>query len=458
MKIDVLLVFLVALGYGMFFLNFPIIFNIVPIVFVIFLLLFIKNKNLFLRLIILSMPILTGGAYFSSIMNNSMFGIGILGILNILIPLLVFFTLFFKRPKDSSFGLNTPIIVFLFILGCGIFYSPSFVRSTREWFRIAMPISLYYLVLNIGLKVNNKKEFFLKIIKCVILSSLIPLFVGFFQLINGDSRFVVGGLKRIYSTFGHPNNFAAFLIVCISLLFFMFVNENKSRKKCFYLACILLMLFSLIFTFARIGWIAFFVCFSVIGVMKYRKHYVLFIVAIMFICLYMPAISNPLFSRLKPDSSFYLRFSLNQFSWDLFEKSPLFGHGLASYPFLSKQHFGFVSTMYGQEVGLPQHNDYLRFLTEDGVLGLIAYLFFIFLCLKLSFRIAEQKDTIINSFGCCLIGIILATLVLGLSDQGLKMVGIYPWILLGLGELLLKHSTNHKKFFNPVYTPINKDI
>jgi len=457
MKIDALLTFVVAIGYGVLLLIFPVLFNVILIMFLLLPLLFIKKKGQFLQFLIFFMPILIGGFYSNSIMGDSMFGIGILGVLNIIIPFLIFFTLFFRRPQGKSVSLNTPIIIFLTILGFSVFYSPSFIRSAREWFRIAMPIVLYYLVLSIGSRINNKREFLFKIIKLLILSSIIPLGVGFFQLFSGDLRFVVNGLKRIYGTLGHPNTFSAFLIVCFTLLFFMFVHENKLIKKFFYLFCIFITFFSLIFTFARMGWLAFFVCFTVVGVMKYRKYYIFFLTTFILICACIPTISNALLSRLKPDASFYLRFSLNQFSWDIFTNSPLIGHGLASFPILSKEHFGVVSTMYGQEVGLPQHNDYLKFLTESGIFGLMAYLLLIFSCLKLSFRMTKQKDALVSSFGSCLVGIILATFVLGLSDQGLKIMGIYPWILLGLGELL-EHSSVHENNVKSMNVPIKNDI
>lgn len=443
-KISILLTLIAAFGYGIFFLIFPVIFNAVPVFFLISFLIFLKNKDLFLRLFIFSIPLLTGGFYATPILSNSMFGIGILGVLNVLIPFFIFSSLFFRKWHIESVRLNMPIITFLVILGCAISYSPSFMRAMREWFRIAMPLSMYYLVLNIGLSLKDRKEFVFNIIKLLMVSSIIPVGVGFFQLISGSSRFVVDGLRRIYGTLGHPNIFSAFLIVHILLLFFMFVHENKLAKKIFYLACMFLMFFSLIFTFSRIGWVTFIICFTVIGVMKYREYYVFILSAFILICVCTPLISSSLLHRLRPDSSFYLRFSLNRFSWNFFAKSPLIGYGLASFPTLAKEYFGIASTMYGQEVGLPPHNDCLKFLTEVGIFGLLAYLFLIFLSLKLSLRIATQRDALVNSFGVCLVGIVLATFVLGLSDQGLKMMGIYPWILLGLGELLI-HPLNHKE-------------
>lgn len=64
------------------------------------------------------------------------------------------------------------------------------------------------------------------------------------------------------------------------------------------------------------------------------------------------------------------RFALNESL-----KAPLFGHGTASYPVLAKQHF--TATEWCSVVCPHPHNQFLFFLVEQGIIGLLLFLWFI---------------------------------------------------------------------------------
>ena len=69
------------------------------------------------------------------------------------------------------------------------------------------------------------------------------------------------------------------------------------------------------------------------------------------------------------------RVEMTRFAIDRSWKAPLLGHGTASYPVLAKQHF--TTTEWCSVVCPHPHNQFLFFLVEQGVIGLLLFLWFI---------------------------------------------------------------------------------
>lgn len=430
----VILAIIFAIGLGIFILGCPIYITGIPFVLSILAVTFFRNPKVIVNLLILTMPLIIGYSHFMSIFPGSPFSISLLGILNVTIPLLILVYLFINKIEIRKCSLCTPITIFLVILGISVFYAYSPFRGLREWFRIAMPIMFYYMVV-IGIRVKEEKIPLLKLMNLILISSILPLGIGFWQLMRGDSTYVVTGLPRIYGTFGHPNRYATFLIISSLVAIFLLLSYKSVFRRTTYSIFLCAMVISLFFTFTRVGWIAFLVSVSTLGFLKYRKFYILFFSILISVFLLLPNLSKSFMIRAKPDSSFYGRFELNKLSINLFRQSPIWGHGLSSYIFLSNRGSSIIKREYGENVGIGQHNDYFKFLTECGPLGLLSYLFLMYSALKLAKRIFQTNDSTTKAFGTISISMIIAVLVIGVADMGLQMAGIYPWVLLGIGEL-----------------------
>lgn len=382
------------------------------------------------------MPLIIWYSHFISIFPGSPFSITLLGVLNITIPFLTLTYLFVNKIKIRKYSLFAPITIFLVVLGISIFYAHSPFRGLREWFRIAMPIMFYYIVIaSIGVK--EERVPLLKLMNLILISSILPLGVGFWQLMRRDSTYVVSGLTRIYGTFGHPNRYATFLIISSLIVIFLLLNYKSVFRRTIYFVFLCAITISLFFTFTRVGWIAFLVSMATLGFLRYRRFYALFLSILISVFLLFPSISKVFMIRAKPDSSFYGRFELNKLSMNLFKQSPIWGYGLSSYIFLSNSGSSIIKREYGENVGIGQHNDYFKFLTECGLFGLLSYLFLMYSALKLARRIFQINDSTAKASGSVLISTIVAVLVIGISDMGLQMSGIYPWVLLGMGEIQL---------------------
>lgn len=69
------------------------------------------------------------------------------------------------------------------------------------------------------------------------------------------------------------------------------------------------------------------------------------------------------------------RVEMTRFALEASWKAPVLGHGTASYPVLAKQHF--TTTEWCSVVCPHPHNQFLFFLVEQGVIGLLLFLWFI---------------------------------------------------------------------------------
>lgn len=418
--------------------------------FVIFLVIvkFIKRLERFVDFFILASPILPGFSHYLSIFQGTFLGISIIGVLNIFLPVFTFSYVFIIRKiSPRLYSLHWPILFFLFALTISTVFSYTHLRGLRELFRLTMPLMLYYLLPVYLSRRGDIHKSVLRILHLILLSSIVPICFGFWQLIKGDVRylqgdpqFVVLGFHRIFGTLNHPNAYAVFLIIVFFVAAFLLMNTRSAAKKFICFVFILSAVCSLFFTFSRIGWVAFLSSLSIFGLLRYRRLYFLFGLMFFFIML-IPDVSRMAHLRIKPDSSFYGRFELNKLSWQIFLENPVLGQGLASYIHRSQSGSIGGKQEYGQVVGLGQHNDYWKFLTESGLMGFFAYLCLISASLRLSFKVCRQKDPICSSVGITTIAVITSMLVVGFSDMGFQMTGIYLWLLLGIGEYKIRWVT-----------------
>lgn len=109
-------------------------------------------------------------------------------------------------------------------------------------------------------------------------------------------------------------------------------------------------------------------------------------------------------------------------TWHLFEGAPFFGNGTGA----ADDH---VSEVFGKFVGHP-HNDYLRFLADNGVIGLALWAAMI---IEVARRLSSRRGSTLDARYRRAASLALAGLLLGaLTDN----VVIYPFATAPLGFLL----------------------
>lgn len=395
--------------------------------------------------------------------------------------------LFFLKPKYSLLGLliirpaidiYAPYQVFNFldisfnvnyILGIGVFCWGLFyiIIKRINIFKIPnfLPIAFFFLISLLSLpvtitlidtageiiKISNIFMFYIiafwlceadnkfinKIIIFIGLGAVIPIIMAIYQFIYNSGLNFGDFTNRVYGTFGHPNVLAFYLVLCLAILLIRFLNIEKNKRHPLWLVAFGIIFIVLLLTYTRAAWIGLVVYLFVLGMLYYRKQFLiglagLSIIIILGLGINYLLVTNlsydltrlPLISRMTTrsedsDSIAWRLTVLSEMSvW--IAQAPLLGQGLGAFPLLRKM----------QDVGLYEdlnaHNDYLRLAVEIGFLGLFAYLLIYVSLFKNAIKkfILAKYDSYNKKISLSLIAILCAFLVMSVSDNMLQHTAV----------------------------------
>ncbi len=287
--------------------------------------------------------------------------------------------IYLVASSDFSALRSTTVTIYLIFSAWGIIsyllhYNPqNLVDAFAEFLRLISCISIYLLVVTYS---RNERDLF-AVMKGMVYSSIIPLFIGFIGGVTGFRTSLVWGITgmhRLQSVFAHPNNYGHYLIV-IALVTWSYLNLLKKTdlniqrsfvKVLFFAICL-----SLILTFSRSAMTGALFAFFLVSINNYKKFFKIAFISllvIMAILLIYPEFvqytfrvtfvsENPRLSTLAG------RIYIWQNAMYLLNDIGLFGFGLNSFYNL---------------VGEVAHNDYLRIIVEYGIAGMCLFLLFSF--------------------------------------------------------------------------------
>lgn len=279
----------------------------------------------------------------------------------------------------------------------------------------------------------------------------------------GVAKIVVGGAKvvRAYGLTPHPNVLAAFLILAIFGLVYLFVSEYQKlsrTKNLIYGSAGVILLLSLFLTFSRIitvvglGFLTIWLLFLLFQDKRFRRPVstaliLLFAVSGLLLAVYWPYVAARYSGLdLADGQAINLRTYYNQVALDLMSQRPLGGVGQGNFVVeFFKQRPGLENWLYQ-----PVHNVYLLIAVQSGVLSLLAFLWFLFLIIRGAW--SRRNDLSVS----CLLLIVNCLLLIALFDHflwDLQQGQIVFWLFLGIlatvghserSEELLVNESNYK--------------
>lgn len=291
-----------------------------------------------------------------------------------------------KRPNlerifanRALMRINQFLFVFLFLNVFSLVYSSKVLLSLFDYVRVvSVLVSINYVA--VAFPGRNQQK---RLLLLVVLSSLIPIALGFYQILGRSGNLFTAGYNRILGPFIHPNVFAQYLLV---VLFSAMLLIPKIREKRFLffasLGLIILVLFSIYHTYTRGVWVALvfgMFLYVMIGTSPARKvvYLLLFILGV--------AAAFPFVSERWQSAFVSSRTEMSSWDWRLKQwqdtlpeltEHPVLGNGLGMYEYNS---------------GVMAHNDYLRIGYESGLLGLGCYLLMLLYLLLVSFGRAVKR-------------------------------------------------------------------
>jgi len=183
-------------------------------------------------------------------------------------------------------------------------------------------------------------------------------------------------------------------------------------------------------TYTRGAWLVFLISISILGFLKYRKILLGILLGVILVYFIFPPLHsrvNDLFAY-KPGNSVQWRINLWKDGLQYFKEKPLGGHGIGT----ANQ---IILERRGPEMGSSDpHNDYLKVIIENGILGIISYLIIIIsLLTTLLWKFVKSSSIEEKNLHLLFIGITVALYLMSFADNILRNTALQWvfWILLG---------------------------
>lgn len=322
-----------------------------------------------------------------------------------------------------------------------------------SWLRLIELAGLFLYVKSNVNKIFNLKIFWRIYIAGAILQSLVAIAQFFKQQslglkwlgesplspdIDGVAKIMVDGVKMIrsYGLTPHPNILAAILIVAIFGLTWLFIQRNSKKDFYFFGVIFVVFLAALFFTFSRsimiIGGMIFIFWLTLLWKQKEIRKKIGFVILLFFVgylslvAYYWPIYANRFSTdNLVGGQSANLRIYYNQVAVKLISSSPLIGIGQGNFVNNFSQHYSSLEAWVFQ----PVHNIYLLMASETGLIGVLAFLFFVF---SIFSGVLKNKQFIKEN---CFLYIFCFIMLVGLVDHfwwDLQQGQLLFWLTLGL--------------------------
>jgi len=371
--------------------------------------------------------------------------LNLLGIFSIFVCILGVIYLIIKKAKiKNSFF----ILYIIFCLWCliSISYSINKQVSIADFFRVFSPIMFYILIFN---EIKEKSHIRLTIF-IIILSSLFPIFYGFYQFFT-HTGFVRNGIMRINSTFMFPNSFGFYLAFTNLITLNQISLERQKQLKIFLFLVLALNIICLILTGTRTAFMGFLTGLITYIFLSFKGKYILYIFPLIcFVLLTQHQIEERLFQPLKSLSIFQKKKSylvktklpkgkelweMDTWEWRLYYwrnyvlktylKRPILGYGIGTSKMAISQ-----NTLLKK--ALIPHNDYLRLLLEVGIIGFSLYIIsFVFLLFDFFKYFLNSKKLEYKCYYNTIIAVIICFLTIMFADN-IILSNTFLWYLFSI--------------------------
>lgn len=337
--------------------------------------------------------------------------------------LLVYFWFHFRKKKITHLPFSSPwlitcLVLFFFLNIVSIFWSEQYIISLLSAIILFKFIILFFLPGFVHFTNDVKK----KMISIIASFAIFESAWGFLQyIIHGslgryiesfNNAYAYGkvawennNLLRISGTFVDPDLFGTFMFMHFVLFFFLFLMSERSPKleKMMYGACVILSGASVFITGNRALYFCLVLSFVCILVMTKKTRYIISVMqkpivslttAVVIVMLF-PYVSTRMqnLPELFSEGTGTFRLQIADYASRL-GFSNIFGVGLATSPYHFALDFPGTNVLFGPDY---PHNIFFQVFAEVGIMGLVAFVIFIYLSFR-PFFLQRQKVTITPFF------------------------------------------------------------
>lgn len=310
-------------------------------------------------------------------------------------------------------------------------FSPAPLDGARLLLKIAYPLLVFLVI--VGLSPDRPQLD--RLMDAVLIgAAVLCLVVNPLYLAFGDFEREIGGYIRLRGVGAHQNPFAFYLVTAVIMSFVRFTTRGQAR----YLVLSAICTFWMVLTITRIAFAAAVVALLAIGIVsailtRQTKVLVAAIAAGVLIAIplgplvlertlgFVPS-PGELFSLLQSPRALFMAVNWEgrQVFWAIvfqaYAASPIIGLGLGASTFVLSLHLpGMTNPVV--------HNDYLRLLSEAGVIGVALFSLALAAWTLAVLRVAPLRDRTVREYALPAIGCIAALAVIGITDNAFDYYG-----------------------------------
>lgn len=403
-------------------------------------LLFLKEKSLLLKnfdnvvFIFIALTILISLFSSTDLIGICIFFTLLVSVINILLS---------KEQKFYPKSFDIALFIFLIISLMSLFNSTMPLASLKGLFKTLTYIGFYFSCAQFFSYNTSKIKYIILLVSgCVLFESVVAIFQNYTHILPRASWQDVSQtnpedvLSRAFGTLQpyNPNLLASYLVIGCPFILSLSLKELLNKKyftSIFALISFFISALAIILTGSRGAYLALAGISLAIVLISYRfifidlnndifkKYWKIFIAIscsiVTLIILSTPSILKRILSIfvMRGDSSTSFRMNVYQSSFEMFKDNWLLGIGLGNTTF--REIYGYY--MKSGFDALSAYSIYLETAVETGILGLIAFLSFLYLILKPAIKFilsnVELHKKILIS--CCFLSI-LGALIHGLFD------------------------------------------
>lgn len=310
-------------------------------------------------------------------------------------------TYFLRLQIDSKYKMrglpfDVPVTIFLLVGAMSVLFSSA--RSFDLIYNYCMLVGIYALTyLIVGQSVRTAAQVKL-IAQALGASAILVVLWGFFQFIFGIDAADVKWTdpdafpelkKRVFSTLENPNILAGYLDVFICLALGFLSKAERRSHKLILIGAIILLVACLTMTYSRGAFLALAAVFAVYGLLKDWRILILFAAITGLIAYSDGAFMNRILSAFTmSDSSEGVRVGLWVSTSAMIADHPFTGIGWGAYQFVYPQYNYYIADP--NIIIYHAHNLYLNVAAEIGIVGALAFFWYFFGTMFISFGVSEH--------------------------------------------------------------------
>ncbi len=340
-----------------------------------------------------------------------------------------------KEKKINIKSADLAVLAFMIVATLSLLFTDRLDVATNEWRVIVIEPVIFYFLLRLMLLQETEVW---TVIDAFILGGLVVAIIGLAQYLSGQNLITSeGGLMRLRSIYGSPNNVALYLgrllpiVLAVALM-------GIGNKRLLYGLALVPMSFATLLTFSKgslfLGLPLSFLVVIVLWRRAKRGRIWPWLVGAGMLTVFVFVVASQipqLAGRLNPQGATGLfRFHLWLAAVNMFLDHPILGVGLDNFLYAYRGRYIFEAAWQEPNLSHP-HNIVLDFATRLGLLGLVAGSWMIWSYWRTTYKLPVQVHDRWKPIAIGLLGSLSYILVHGLVDHSFFLVDLaYSFLLL----------------------------